>query len=253
MKKWISALVAAIVIGMGLLAVPKIRRHVRSAIRKNPVYLRVRHAKFPPRGPAGPVPRTLDGKPDLSGVWGPQMRLPNEDDPLLLPAARETQKRREEIMNQGFHAFCRPPGPLIMGQSTHELIVGADRVAEISESPGVRMIRMDGKGHRASPEPSFNGDAIAWWDGDTLVVDSIGFNDQTWMLGDATPHTGQLHVLQRYTRLDKGTLQMDVTVEDPGVLSEPWHFRSWAKLEDQQILYETVCNENERDADHMGK
>lgn len=253
MKRWISALVAVLVVVVGLSAVPTVRRRIRREIRTNPLYLRARGYKYPPRGPSGAVARTSDGRPDLSGVWARLDRLPNEDDPPLLPEARKTLDRRLEIMDRGFRIFCRPPGPVVMEQYPHELIVGVDRVAEISEYPGVRVIRMDGKGHRASPEPSFNGDEIAWWDGDTLVIDSIGFNDQTWLSLDGLPHTAQMHLVQRYRRVDYGNLQVDVTIEDPGVLSEPWHARYWSKLEDQQIVFETVCNENERDADHLGK
>lgn len=197
MKKWVAIAAVALLVCVGALGVPKIRRTIRKAIRTNPLYLKFRGYKFPRRGPAGPVPRTRDGRPDLSGVWEAPFKLPNEDDPPLTPDARATLQRRREIMDQGFHYFCRPPGPLLMESDSHELVVGANQVAEISEYPGVRVIRMDGKGHRASPEPSFNGDEIAWWDGDTLVVDSIGFNDQTWLTRDGAPHSTRLHLIQR--------------------------------------------------------
>jgi hypothetical protein len=120
------------------------------------------------------------------------------------------------------------------------------------DTPGFRQIFMDGRGHPKDVNPTWTGHAIGRWEGDTLVVDKVGFNDKTWLDNDGHPHTEMLHIIERYRRPDKGHLEMETTVEDPGTLAKPWTQKRIADLApgDEEVL-EFICNENNRDPDHM--
>jgi len=98
--------------------------------------------------------------------------------------------------------------------------------------------------------PSYMGDSIGRWEGDTLVVDTAGFNDKTWLIGTGTFHTEALHVTERYTRVDKDQINYDVTMEDPGVLTKPWVIHSNLMLREGTRLQEYVCAENNQDPGH---
>ena len=112
------------------------------------------------------------------------------------------------------------------------------------------VIYMDGRPHPRNLVPSWEGHSIGKWEGDTLVVDSVGFNDKWWFDRRGTPHTEQLHVVERYSRPNWGTLTLDATVEDPGTLTHPVQLKFTARLlrPDRQTgtgdLMEFICNEN---------
>jgi hypothetical protein len=101
--------------------------------------------------------------------------------------------------------------------------------------------------------PSYMGNSIARWDGDTLVIDVIGFNDKTWLAGTGTFHTDALHITERYTRVDKDQINYEVTMEDPNVLTKPWTLRSTLMLREGTRLQEMVCAENNIDPDRYEK
>jgi hypothetical protein len=87
-----------------------------------------------------------------------------------------------------------------------------------------QIIPTDGRPHRDNIPPSYRGDAVARWDGDTLVVDKTNFADNTWITaeGRVSPHSDALHIVERYKRLDAKTLTVDATLEDPKMLTKPW-------------------------------
>ena len=93
------------------------------------------------------------------------------------------------------------------------------------------------------------GDSIGRWDRDTLVVDTVGFNDQSWIR--VFPHTEMLHVVQRYTRPNKGRIEKEVTIEDPGTFTKPWKMRVGWDLAPGEEVKEYICNENEKDVPHL--
>ena len=95
----------------------------------------------------------------------------------------------------------------------------------------------------------WRGHSIGNWEGDTLVVDVIGFNDKTWLSGTGTFHTDALHITERYTRVDKEQIDYEVTMEDPNVLTRPWTLRSTLMLREGTRLQEMVCAENNIDPD----
>jgi len=101
--------------------------------------------------------------------------------------------------------------------------------------------------------PSYLGSAIARWEGDTLVVDSIGYNDQTWLAGTGTFHTEALHTVERFTRVDKDRINYEITMEDPNVLTKPWTLQSSLMLREGTRLEEYTCAENNIDPDRYEK
>ena len=109
-----------------------------------------------------------------------------------------------------------------------------------------RVIPIGGK-HPDDFIPSYMGNSVAHWEGDTLVVDAIGFNDKTWLSGTGTFHSEDLHITERYTRVDKDRIDYEVTMEDPKVLTKPWKLTSSLMLREGTRLEEYICAENNLD------
>jgi hypothetical protein len=109
-----------------------------------------------------------------------------------------------------------------------------------------RVIPFDAR-HPDDIEPSFMGDSVAHWDGDTLVVDVIGFNTQTWISGVGSIHTEQLHVVERFRFVDPQTVVLEATVEDPGALTKPWKQYFTLRLAPGERIREYECIENNED------
>jgi hypothetical protein len=110
-----------------------------------------------------------------------------------------------------------------------------------------RIIPTDGRAHPDDITPSFMGDSVARWDGDTLVVDVTGFNDKTWLNGVGTFHTENLRVTERFTRVDFDTILYRVTMEDPEVLTKPWNQQATIRLRPEERIREYECGENNED------
>jgi len=209
-----------------------------------------------PRPPAGAAPRTPDGKPDFSGLWyGP---LPGASGPgetlELLPWAEAVAKeRKDNNLKDSPTARCLPFNLTPLSMFLNRVVQTPDLLVTIIEYdiPGYRQIYLDGRGHPKELEPSWTGHSIANWEEDTLVIDTIGFNDKTW-LGEANPHTEKLHVTTRLRRPDLGHLEIENTYDDPGALKKPWKTKGVATLApaNEQIL-DFICNENNQDVEHL--
>lgn len=193
------------------------------------------------------LPRTPDGKPDLTGVWSTESSA--QEPPKLQSWAEALAKRRmEDLRRDSPEALCLP-GPIAN--------IG---VGKIVQSPGLllmlyggtlyREIFLDGRELPKDPNPAWMGYSVGRWDHDTLIVESIGFNDRTWLRGDGVPATEGLHITERIRRSDFGHMEIHTTYIDTGVLLAPWDVTTKFVLEDSQPL-EYVCNENERDRAHM--
>lgn len=210
---------------------------------------------------AGPVPRLHDGKPDLSGPWlggGSNQDIerdgglkPGELDSLMLPWAKKLRDSRHE-KDEPFVA-CLPMGvprttvyPFRIVQSYTQK--GMTHIFILHETGGggtFRQIFMDGRKHPDDLLPRWFGHSIGWWEGDTLVIDTVGYNDLFWFDARGTPHTEQLHTIERWTRINYGTLVNDFTLDDPGTFSKPIHLRFTAKaLRPGDDLMEFVCLED---------
>jgi hypothetical protein len=197
------------------------------------------------------VPRLADGTPDLSGVWQGNVD-PNEPATELLPwAAAELQRRNENFHAESPTAACLPDA-LAIWPTFYRFVQSPDVIVQIFEfQGGPRQFFMDGRGHPEDLEPTWMGHSVGRWEGDTLVVDTVGFNDKGW-LWDGSPHTEQLHVVERFTRTSYGNLQVDVTVEDPGALTAPWELHmNWLLAPGEEVL-EYVCNENNLYFENIG-
>src|SRR6267154_4178106 len=209
------------------------------------------------------TPRTPDGKPDLSGFWqGPLLRNMFESvgGPPLNAAglAAYRYNMTQSINPEGICVFAGVPRASISGVP-FEILQNANRVAFLYELMTTwRSIPIDGR--KQPPlddiEASFFGHGVGSWDGDALVIDSIGFKDKlSWVDDDAHPHSDAMHVVERWSRPDWDHLLHEVTVEDPKFYTKPWTFsRVFTAMPTGEELYEFACDENnvDRDGGHLG-
>ena len=206
--------------------------------------------------PSGPAPRTGDGKPDLSGVWyGPVPGGPAQEEPDLLPWAETVAKERlDNNLKDAPQARCLPFNLAPVNTFfLNKLVQSRDLLVTILEYdiPGYREIYLDGREHPKDLDPSWTGHSIGKWDGDTLVIETVGFNDKTW-LGEANPHTDKLKVTTRLKRPDLGHLEVEITFDDPGTLKKPWITKGIATLAPAtEEIREFICNENNQDVEHL--
>jgi hypothetical protein len=204
-----------------------------------------------------PVPKLPDGTVDLYGLWrdGGDARFPNqmkpgELDSILLPWAKQLMATRKETDNPYF--YCMPGGPIRLTggfgwRFLQHPTVNAKYIFQIQEgnSHSYRQIFMDGRKHPEDPSPTWYGHSIGRWEGPTLVIDTMGMNDKFWMDRNGTPHTEQLHLVERWTRDTFITMQRAVTVNDPGAFSRPFTVNYEASLADEgQEILEYFCVEN---------
>jgi hypothetical protein len=202
--------------------------------------------------PSGPTPRTADGKPDLSGTWW-SPRTVDAGKPEWLPFAVATAKERADNNRKDSpQAHCLP-APITRLGPVYAIVQSPRMMVEISDddSPGFHQIYLDGRAHPKDPMPAWYGHNVGHWEGDTLVVDKIGFNDQSWLDQEAHPHSEQLHVIERYMRPDLGHLETEITVEDPAVLAKPFTMKRVSDLAPTEDIYEFICQENNRDIGHL--
>ena len=116
---------------------------------------------------------------------------------------------------------------------------------ETGDAGAHRVVYMDGRPHPDDLLPSWWGHSIGWWEGDTLVIDTIGYNDKFWFDARGTPHTEQLHTIERWTRINYGTLVNEFTLDDPGAFSTPVQLTFTARLLRPDLdLMEYICAEN---------
>ena len=205
-----------------------------------------------------PAPRTADGHPDLSGVWWPGSDLRVAPLNPTPPAAGRgagpggpgrggpppRRERFEDNYTDAAKAKAKSLGdkddPALRCQSTAfgtlsvslyntglvgQIIQTPKFVVFLSETnPTFRLIPTDGRAHRDDQPPSSRGDSVGRWDGDTFVVDTINYSDRNWMHaeGEVSFHSDVLHIVERYRRINKDTMEVEATIEDPKLLTKPW-------------------------------
>ena len=162
---------------------------------------------------------------DLNGVYG-FAGVRGAEPPPLKPGAEKYRIVRGPNDVRGNTTLGTDCKPLGVPQSfvtpyPFQIVQTPKLILMVFEYPNaIRFIPTDGRPHPPDPDPTWMGDSVAHWEGDTLVVDTIGFNDKTEVSGFM--HTESLHVVERFKRLENGSLQYDVTVEDPNVFTRPW-------------------------------
>ena len=216
-------------------------------------------AAAPAAGPAK-IPRLANGKPDLSGVYDAGLGgggrgtggvapglLPAAGAPPVLKPGADQYRVIRGPNDPGQYADCMPLAPPQSFNVPYQVqfVQSAHHLAILHEYPGTfRIIPTDGGAHPADPDPTWMGDSIGHWEGDTLVVDSVGFNDKTEISGFR--HTEALHVVERFTRTDFNTVQYESTIEDANVFAQAWKVtRRFSLRGDLTKVDEFVCEHNE--------
>jgi hypothetical protein len=204
--------------------------------------------------PTGPAPRTKEGKPDFSGVWYAQRPIdPGKPEPLPW-AEKLIQERMANNGKDAPGAHCLTRGITNAGALfPYELVQTPKRLVMIFEDdiPSHRTVYLDGRRHPKDPNPSWMGHSIGHREKDTLVIDTVGFNDRSWLDTVGHPHTEMLHVIERLRRPDLGHLEIEFTIEDPGAYAKPWIIKRVADLDTTDEIGEYVCSEGEKDAAHL--
>jgi len=209
--------------------------------------------------PAGPAPRLPGGKPDLSGLWSnPLPTNPNEvETPEMLPWAEAVTKERiANNLKDAPSTRCLPASIGLMGGFLNTRLVHSPEILVSIidlDIPGYRQVFLDGREHPKDLEPTWQGHSIGRWDGDTLVVETVGFNDKTWLGNEGNPHTEKLRLTMRLRRMDLGHLEVEVTFEDPGAFKKPWKVKGVATLSinKNDEVQEYICTENNQDVPHL--
>jgi hypothetical protein len=203
---------------------------------------------------AAPAPRTADGKPDLSGLWEAGPNGHSDFTPAdALPWGREVAKRRElNPASDGWATLCLPPGPMISFTGPMRIVQTPQLVAMLFEnSNNFRQIYTDGRPLPKDPNPTFQGYSIGRWEGDTFVVETIGFNDRSLVGRPAYPHSEALRTTERYRRRDFGHLDLEMTVDDPKAFTRAWTISTQLVFQPDTDLLEYVCTENEKSRQHF--
>jgi hypothetical protein len=235
-----------------------------------------------PRTPDGkpnlsaPAPRGPDGKPDFSGLWEMERNRP------CAPEGCSDQQPSQEFMNIGWSlkqglpyrpasaelVKARTPEKRASDPLAHCLPIGPVRLhtftgfKKITQIPGLvailyeynatyRQIMTDGRPLPADPNPSWNGYSTGKWESDTLVVETTGFRDGLWLdlagnsLSDAATMT------ERFRRVNYGTLEIEITVDDPKTYTKPWTIKMHQTIKLDTDLLDYICLENEKDLQHL--
>jgi hypothetical protein len=206
-----------------------------------------------------PTPRTSEGKPDLNGLWGPDRTFIYDISSTLkkgevLPLQPWAEKlTRERMSNADPEANCLPAGVPRMAPYPWKIVQQPKLVVFLFEGNihTYRQIFMDGRGHPADPDPTWYGHSIGKWEGDSLVVDTIGFNDKFWFDSTGRPHSEKLHTVERFTRTDLATLVVETTIDDATYYTKPFTISYSARLRPGEELMEYICQENEQDMKHL--
>jgi len=198
---------------------------------------------------SAPAPRGPGGKPDLSGIWDGEDPAPRPDPADMQPWVKDVARQQQQEFFKMRPAYrCLPSGPEAEKFGRWKrMLQTPTAIAILSDDLTYRLIHMDGRELEANPAPSWQGYSVGRWEGDTLVVESNGFNDKTWVSRRGLSHSEALRMQERYRRTDFGHLEIDVTVTDPGAYAKPWSFTVEKTLAADTEMLELVC---ERSSDH---
>ena len=213
---------------------------------------------------SAPAPKLPDGTPDMRGIW----KQPNgvkytinlaadskPGDVVMLPsAAKIYQERQENLQKDDPIGHCNLPGvpqvnavpyPYKILQVPGEITILYEAVRTFRE------IFTDGRAFPVDPNPAWLGYSVGHFEGDSLVVETRGQNDKSWLDSGGHPHTEQLRVTERWRRLDFGHITLQTTIDDPGAYAKPWTVTYPLTFVPDTELLEYVCTENNKDVDHL--
>jgi hypothetical protein len=238
------------------------------------------------------TPRASNGKPDLSGVWRTEYGSPDEnerlfgpaikafvqpgddpssfskyflnilvdfkpDDNPMRPAAVELLRKNTEKKANSSSARCLPQGlprTDINSYAPFKILQTPGVIAVLYEVDNThRQIYTDGRKLPVDPQPTWGGYSIGRWEGDTLIVDAAGFNDETWLDSGGHPHSDALRIQERFHRRDFGHMDVSITIDDPKMYTRPFTIKVTELLLPDTDILESVCNENEKDRARMDK
>jgi hypothetical protein len=206
-----------------------------------------------------PAPRNAEGRvllgsaaPEDKGVWTPLFGI---TDPIVdlaevpfMPWSRALYDARQ-VHELEPHARCKASGTarqFLTPYGVEMLEIPALQrlfIFDIGGPHTFRTVYMDGRSHPANPPASNYGHSVGWWEGDTLVIDSVGFNEDFWMERRGLPHTDQLHTIERFTRKNSAIIEYRITVDDPGAYTGLWTGGFNLQWEDGTELFEYVCQQ----------
>jgi len=211
---------------------------------------------------SAPTPRTADGKPDLSGLWwiqggyiGDITKDLKPGDVSFQPSAAELYARRREALSKD-----DPTGRCIVGgvpRSTavpypFKILNTNGMIVILYEAVhSYRQIFTDGRDLPKDPNPQWFGYSVGRWQDDTFVVDSAGFNDNVWLDNNGHPGSESLRVTERFKRKDFGHMNIEVTIDDPKTYTKPWTVSLPVLYQADSELLEYMCNENNKDIEHL--
>ena len=202
---------------------------------------------------AAPAPKAPDFKPDLSGIWRTDALAYSLDVTLdlkpgeILPWADALAKERSARFSTDHPSYrCLPEIGPTYNMSTFKFIHASGTLAMLPEGGPYRQILIDGRGLPEDPQPTWMGYSVGHWEGNTMVVESAGFNDRTWLDYAGHPHTEALRTTERYARKDFGHMDIHITYNDPKAYARPWTIEMKAQLMADTELLENVCNENDK-------
>jgi hypothetical protein len=239
---------------------------------------------------AAKTPRAPNGKPDLSGVWQAAYAPPGENERLLGSSIKDfvvpgddprnfskyflniladfkpeeapmrpeaAELFRKHSNRESPSTRCTPQG-IPRGELGNYLpfkFIQTPAVIAVlyEESNAYRQIYTDGRPLPVDPQPSWMGYSIGRWEGDTLVVDAAGFNDQGWLDASGHPQSEELRIRERFHRRDFGHMDLELTVDDPKTYTRPFTVKSTEVLVPDSDVLEYICTENEKDRAHLGK
>lgn len=217
---------------------------------------------------SAPVRRTAEGRPDLAGIWGPEFAqgfpkylldiavdLGPEGVPFQDWSRSLYRERREWNSKDDPIARCQPTGvPRLIGfPAPFKIVQLPDLIVVLYEQDTTyRQIFLDGRALPAEiSQPSWMGYSVGRWEGDVLVVESVGFNSISWFDVFGHPHTEALRLIERYRRVNFGQLEIHITVDDPKAYTRPWTVTQQRSLLTDTELLELFCTENEKSLPHV--
>ncbi len=234
---------------------------------------------------SAPAPRAPDGKPDLSGVWAAEpsdemRRSRGPDDPLgaelqfiskyalnilsdfkpeeepIRPEAAAILRQRAETAGKDIPtSHCLPGGvPFSSLIAPFKIIQTPSLVAMLLEDNNpTRQIHIDGRKPPTDPWPAWMGYSVGRWDGDTLAVETTGFNERSWIDASGHPRSDAMHIVERFRRRDFGHMDLALTIDDPKMYTKPFTVKIEYRLLPDTDVLESICAENEKDRIHLDR